>query len=91
MADTKASCPPAAIAWRKKRGFSAPNASWLRGPLRSWMESLLAPDALSASGLFDPDAVSTLISEHVQGRRNHRKPLWALLAFRVWEERWHAD
>ena len=82
---------PAAIAWRKKRGFSAPNASWLRGPLRSWMESLLAPDALSASGLFDPDAVSTLISEHVQGRRNHRKPLWALLAFRVWEERWHAD
>ncbi len=79
---------PSALVQAKKKGFSAPNADWLKGPLRPWMEDLLSPAALRAGGLFDPRAVEEMMREHVEGRVNHRKPLWAILAFRAWEQRW---
>jgi hypothetical protein len=28
------------------------------------------------------------LSEHMSGRRDHRKPLWTLLAFQLWHRRW---
>jgi asparagine synthase (glutamine-hydrolysing) len=38
--------------------------------------------------LFRPKAVGRLIAEHRQGARNHRKPLWTLLMFQLWADRW---
>ncbi len=74
---------PDAITQRPKQGFAVPLAAWLRGPLQPWMRDTLAdlPAGLHRQG------VEALISEHVAGRADHRKPLWALLSFVTWHRR----
>ncbi len=79
---------PAAILARPKKGFGIPIARWLRGPLGPLMNSLLAPDRLKKQGLFKPDEVARRIGEHQAGVRDHRKPLWTLLMFQLWHDRW---
>jgi asparagine synthase (glutamine-hydrolysing) len=75
---------PSTIITRRKQGFGVPIADWLRGPLRSLLDERLAPDRIASRGLFEPATVDRLITEHVTGRRNHRKILWALLMFDAW-------
>ncbi len=79
---------PASILERPKKGFGIPVARWLRGPLAPLMKSLLAPDRLRRQGLFRPDEVARRIGEHLAGTRDHRKPLWTLLMFQLWHDRW---
>lgn len=81
---------PASILGRPKKGFGIPVARWLRGPLAPLMHSLLSPARLSKQGLFQPDEVARRISEHEAGVRDHRKPLWTLLMFQLWHDRWLA-
>ena len=83
---------PPSVVWRRKQGLGVPIAAWLRGPLRGVMEDRLA--ALTRRGLVTPSAVARLASEHVDGRRDHRKILWALMMLDAWcdhylpHERW---
>lgn len=78
---------PADIVRRPKKGFGVPIADWLRGPLRDWMHDLLAPQRLRADGWLDPASVHALIHAHEAGQADHRKPLWTLLAFQMWHDR----
>lgn len=77
---------PDSIIHRRKQGFGVPIAAWLRGPLRDVLEERLAPERVARLGLFDPVAVRRLVAEHVAGRQDHRKILWALLMFDCWRE-----
>jgi asparagine synthase (glutamine-hydrolysing) len=81
---------PAAVLIRPKKGFGIPVARWLRGPLSGLLDDLLGADRLRAQGLFRPDEVARRISEHRAGVRDHRKPLWTLLMFQLWYDRWLA-
>jgi asparagine synthase (glutamine-hydrolysing) len=78
---------PSRIVDRKKKGFGIPIAEWLRGPLRDWARALLNPERLGSEGYFDPTAVTALLDAHERGLRDHRKPLWTLLVFQMWLER----
>jgi asparagine synthase (glutamine-hydrolysing) len=79
---------PASIIYRPKKGFGIPVARWLRGPLSGLIDQHLDPGHLRRQGLFRPDAVARLVAEHRAGARDHRKPLWTLLMFQLWHERW---
>jgi asparagine synthase (glutamine-hydrolysing) len=79
---------PDSILKRGKKGFNAPVARWLAGPLKPLLEELLGPSRLKQQGLFNPDYVAALIKEHQARYRDHRKLLWTLLAFQMWYERW---
>ncbi len=79
---------PSSILGRPKKGFGIPVARWLRGPLRPLMESLLEPGRLARQGLFRPEAVQLRVDEHLNGARDHRKPLWTLLMFQLWHDHW---
>jgi asparagine synthase (glutamine-hydrolysing) len=79
---------PRATIIRRKQGLGVPTAGWLRGTLRAVLEERLAPNRVASRGLFTPATVTRLVSEHVSGRRNHRKILWALLMFDAWCDRY---
>ena len=71
---------------RRKQGFGAPFGPWLRGPLRPALEERLAPERVARLGLFNPEATKRLVAEHLDGVRDHRKILWALMMFDAWRE-----
>jgi asparagine synthase (glutamine-hydrolysing) len=83
-----AGCLPSAILSRPKRGFCVPVARWLRGPLGPLVDDLLGPDRLARQGLFRPGEVARRVTEHREGLRDHRKPLWTLLMFQLWYDHW---
>ena len=67
-----------------KRGFVGPTASWLRNELRPLLTDELSPARQRRLGYFDPAAVTNLLQEHVTGRQNQERILWALLCFSTW-------
>ena len=79
---------PDSILDRPKKGFGIPVARWLRGPLAPLLDSLLGVEPLKSQGLFNAAEVGRRIREHREGVRDHRKPLWTLLMFQLWYERW---
>jgi asparagine synthase (glutamine-hydrolysing) len=78
---------PREIIERPKKGFGVPIGEWLRGPLRTMARDLLAPARLRREAYLDPDRVTRMLDEHEAGLFDHRKPLWTLLAFQLWLER----
>jgi asparagine synthase (glutamine-hydrolysing) len=64
-----------------------PLGPWLRGPLRAWAESLLAPERLRREGWFDPAPIAAQWQEHLAGRRDRVSSLWSVLMFQAWLDR----
>ena len=81
---------PEAILNRPKKGFGIPVADWFRGPLKEQMLSVLAPERIAREGYFEPAAVSGLVADHLDGRRDNRKQLWTLFAFELWRDGYEA-
>jgi len=75
---------PRGLVDRPKQGFSIPLAAWLRGPLRDWAETLLAPAALAEGGLLNPVPIRHAWAEHLHGRRDHAHALWTVLMLQAW-------
>ncbi|VFR64496.1 Asparagine synthetase [glutamine-hydrolyzing] [plant metagenome] len=69
---------------RPKAGFSIPLADWLRGPLRSWAESLLDPQVIRGQGYLDAEKVSGIWQQHVSGKFDRGLYLWNVLMFQAW-------
>jgi asparagine synthase (glutamine-hydrolysing) len=77
---------PRFVTKRGKKGFGIPIAEWIKGSLRPLARDLLSPERVRRSGLFDPAFVTRLLDEHERGVANHRKSLWTLLMFELWQE-----
>ena len=75
---------PDPIVRGRKRGFTPPMPYWLQNELKPILLELLAPQKLKPIGVFNPAHVQTLIAEHLQGRRDNNRQLWALMAFVLW-------
>ena len=75
---------PRAIVNRPKSGFGIPLATWLRGPLRDWAESLLDQNQLRQGGFFNPAPVLKMWNEHLSGGASWEYHLWDILMFQSW-------
>jgi asparagine synthase (glutamine-hydrolysing) len=75
---------PRELIERPKAGFAIPVGDWLRGPLRSWAEDLLSPEALARDGLIDPAPVRAAWREHLDDRRDWTHRLWIVLMLQAW-------
>ena len=81
---------PKRILYGRKRGFSIPAAAWLRGELLPFARDVLSSDAIRRQGLFRPEAVERLMTEHASGKADHSRQIWCLMTLGLWLERYGA-
>ena len=74
---------PPAILNRSKRGFALPTRHWLGGKLHAFARETLLSTVARSRGLFQPDAVRSLLDRHRAGE-DHGERIWNLLALEVW-------
>lgn len=82
---------PDAVIRRKKTGFDIPAHEWFRGTLREFLRETLSAEAVSASGIFDPEAIQQLIRDHQARRINAGYHLWGLMTLFLWMKRWKVE
>ena len=75
---------PPAVVNRRKQGFMIPLSRWLRTTLRDLVDDTLAPERVRARGLWRPEVVARLVSEHVAGARTHGDRIWTLVILELW-------
>jgi asparagine synthase (glutamine-hydrolysing) len=75
---------PKEIVEGKKQGFSIPTARWLRGELQPFAREVLSPERVRRQGFFRPETATHMIDQHVSGRMDFSRQLWALLVFSLW-------
>ncbi len=79
---------PPQVLKRSKIGFDVPIHQWFRSTLRHFLLDTLSPEAVAATGLFNPAAVQTLIRSHLEKKSNLGYHLWGLLVLFLWMRRW---
>lgn len=75
---------PPEIIKRKKVGFVVPINTWFRGELKPLLESTLLSSRSLDRGYFEPGYLRQLVTEHTEGRLDHRRELWTLLNLELW-------
>jgi asparagine synthase (glutamine-hydrolysing) len=75
---------PDDILYRKKMGFSVPLADWLRGELKSIVESTLISSTDGTSRYFNMSVIKQLWQQHLSGKNDHSTIIWNLLIFQLW-------
>jgi len=75
---------------RKKMGFAAPMADWLRGDFGA-----VAEETLTTSPLLDEigvrgSALKSMIDDHRQGRADNALHIWTLFNLAAWHRHWIA-
>jgi asparagine synthase (glutamine-hydrolysing) len=79
---------PADILNRKKQGFGVPLGVWFRGGLTDVFSDVLSSPTTRQRGYFEPAFVDRLLTEHLQGKRDHTLRLWQLLVFELWHRQY---
>jgi asparagine synthase (glutamine-hydrolysing) len=75
---------PPSVLQAKKIGFNPPLPQWLNGELRPLISDLLSPRAVERRGIFRPQAVSALLQDHFEHRRDNALKIWGLLMLEIW-------
>ncbi len=73
---------------RPKVGFTVPIADWLRGPLKSWVEALLAAGEAGQADLVDIDSARAAWQRFLDGADELALSMWAVVMFLAWRARW---
>jgi len=75
---------PASVLRKPKTGFTTPVPIWIRNELRDFVTDVLSPAAVRDTGLLNPAAVERLLADHLAGRADHARRIWALVHFVLW-------
>src|SRR5919109_2888776 len=70
---------PREIVRGRKHGFSAPVASWLRGPMEPFARDVLSRETIERQGQLRPEAVTRVLDDHLSGREDLSRQTWGLL------------
>jgi asparagine synthase (glutamine-hydrolysing) len=75
---------PPEILTRPKMGFGVPVGEWLRGELRPLLEDTVLSSTALNRGYFRPQAVRSLVDDHVSRRADRTAHVWGLLMLELW-------
>jgi asparagine synthase (glutamine-hydrolysing) len=79
---------PDNIIYRKKMGFGAPMADWLRGDFGHQCEQAVMGSGLLRRGHFDTNHIRQMFKDHRSGRRDTSLYLWTLFNLTSWYDYW---
>src|SRR5258708_21900455 len=79
---------PDAILERPKVGFRVPVNKWFQGPLKGYLGDHLRSRDSKTRGYYDPQVLDRMLEDHIDGRQNHEKLLWALLNLEIWHRQY---
>ncbi len=74
---------PEEFTQQPKQGFSPPDENWYRGPSMDYIRSILLDKPTVDRPWFDQGFVRAKLTEHFEGKRNHRLLIWSLLSFEL--------
>ena len=77
---------PREILKKPKGGFNVPTSRWLKTSLRPLLETYLSPVVIKRQGCFNAGSVRRLLADHLAGRADYSRNLWALLNFVIWRQ-----
>jgi asparagine synthase (glutamine-hydrolysing) len=79
---------PDEIIYRKKMGFGAPMAEWMRGDFGRQAASDILSSKLLDRGWLDRDFITGLINDHRSGRRDASLYIWTIFNLTAWYDYW---
>lgn len=79
---------PDNIIYRKKMGFGAPMADWLRGEFGHQVEQAVFSSKLLQRGFFNVDYIRIMFIEHRNKRRDTSLYIWTLFNLISWYDYW---
>ena len=79
---------PDNIIYRKKMGFGAPMADWLRGDFGRQAEAAVMSSKLLTRGYFNNEYIQDLFNDHRNGVRDTSLYIWTLFNLTSWYDYW---
>lgn len=79
---------PREIMDRPKAGFSIPMFEWLTTDLKDHLYYYINEKQFNKHGLLDVKKAMTIRKEFLAGRKGRETPIWLLLMFQMWWDRW---
>ncbi|MCK5506840.1 MAG: hypothetical protein KAJ10_16865, partial [Thermodesulfovibrionia bacterium] len=81
---------PPEIAFAKKRGFTPPLAIWIKNGLKDYMLSSLSPASTSSLGFLNHAHITKTIDDHLNGKAENSRMIWALVSLVNWHKNYVA-
>ncbi len=75
---------PPRVQARGKQGFGIPLGAWFRGPLADWSREILLDSSSHLDRWFHLAPRQRLLEEHLTGRADHGKRIYALVVLGLW-------
>ncbi len=82
---------PDELIYRKKMGFGAPMADWLRGRFGDRVEAEIMGSELMSRGYFDMSVIKALFDDHRAKRADTSLQIWTLYNLTAWYKYWIVD
>jgi asparagine synthase (glutamine-hydrolysing) len=79
---------PDNIIYRKKMGFAAPMADWLRGEFGNQVEQSVLSSKLLQRGFLNVDYIRSMFVDHRNQRRDTSLYIWTLFNLTSWYDYW---
>ena len=72
---------------KPKKGFAPPSSIWLRGILSKKFDSVLSREKVESLGIFNYSEIKDMLQKHRDHKADFGRPLWALLSFQLWYDK----
>ena len=75
---------PKKIIYRPKSGFGLPLRNWIRNELKVFTRDILSEDTIKKRGIFDHNAVRTMIEQNERGEVDSSYTILSLICIEIW-------